>query len=65
MYYLLNVVCNDEYLKNAIMQEMQILSQVRSPNIVEVYDVMESSKNYYIIQELCDSDLDKYMKHNP
>ena len=26
------------------------------------YDVMESSKNYYIIQELCDGDLSKDIK---
>jgi len=44
---------------------MQILQQVKSRNIVEVYDVMESTNNYYIIQELCDSDLEKYMKQNP
>ena len=25
---------------------------------------MESSRNYYIIQELCDSDLEKYLKQN-
>lgn len=29
--------------------------------MVRVLDVMESSHNYYIIQEICDSDLDKYM----
>lgn len=26
---------------------------------------MESSHNYYIIQELCDSDLDHYLKIHP
>jgi hypothetical protein len=25
---------------------------------------MESSKNYYIIQEICDSDLEKYINKN-
>lgn len=25
---------------------------------------MESANNYYIIQELCDSDLEKYLKQN-
>jgi serine/threonine protein kinase len=32
---------------------------------VAVYDVMESANNYYIIQELCDSDLEKYLKVTP
>ncbi len=35
---------------------------LKSDNIVKVMDVMESSNNYYIIQEICDSDLDKYLK---
>jgi serine/threonine protein kinase len=26
---------------------------------------MESSHNYYIIQEICDSDLEKYIETNP
>jgi calcium-dependent protein kinase len=47
------------------MEEIHILQQLRSQNIVAVYEVMESSNNYYIIQELCDSDLEKYMKHTP
>jgi serine/threonine protein kinase len=58
-------VNSDEYLKHALMEEIHILQQLRSQNIVSVYEVMESSNNYYIIQELCDSDLEKYMKHTP
>ena len=30
---------------------------VRSPNIVRVHEVMESTNNYYMILELCDCDL--------
>ena len=60
--YLVN---SDEYLKHALLQEIQILQQVKSKNIVAVYDVMESANNYYIIQELCDSDLEKYLKVTP
>ena len=33
---------------------MQLLN---NPNIVRILDVMESSNNYYIVQELCESDL--------
>lgn len=57
-----NAVDHDEYLKAALFSEIQILQMLKSDNIVKVYDVMESSNNYYIIQELCDSDLEKYMK---
>jgi serine/threonine protein kinase len=51
-------------MKNAIIQEMQVLQQVKSRNIVQVYDIMESTNNYYIVQELCDSDLEHYMRYN-
>lgn len=59
------LINSDEYLKHALMEEIHILQQLSSQNIVAVYEVMESSNNYYIIQELCDSDLEKYMKHTP
>jgi serine/threonine protein kinase len=35
---------------------------IKSENVVGFYDVMESSKNYYIVQELCDGDLSSIMK---
>ena len=35
-----------------------MLKTVKSENIVGFFDVMESSQNYYIIQELCDGDLE-------
>lgn len=38
---------------------------LKSPNIVELFDVMESNNNYYIIQELCDIDLENYLKQQP
>lgn len=38
------------------------MQMLKSENIVEVMDVMESSNNYYIIQEICDSDLEKYLR---
>lgn len=33
------------------------MQEVKSDNIVGFLDVMESSKNYYIVLELCDGDL--------
>ena len=38
------------------------MQTVQSQNIVGFLDVMESSKNYYIIQELCDGDLSCLIK---
>jgi serine/threonine protein kinase len=47
------------------MQEIEILQQVKSKNIVTVHEVMESTNYYYMILELCDCDLEKYMKLHP
>ena len=60
-----HVVDQDEYLKSALFSEIQILQLVKSENIVRVLDVMESSHNYYIIQEICDSDLEKFIEQHP
>ena len=38
------------------------MQTIKSENIVGFYDVMESSNNYYIVQELCDGDLCEFMK---
>lgn len=43
---------------------MQILQLLKSENVVKVLDVMESSHNYYIIQEICDSDLERYIEQH-
>lgn len=39
------------------------MESIKSENVVGFYDVMESSKNYYLVQELCDGgDLAGIMK---
>jgi|JI6StandDraft_1071083.scaffolds.fasta_scaffold439576_1 serine/threonine protein kinase len=39
------------------------MESIKSENVVGFYDVMESSKNYYLVQELCDGgDLAAIMK---
>lgn len=63
-YLLFYSVDQDDYLKSALFSEVQILQLLKSENVVKVLDVMESSHNYYIIQEICDSDLEHYiMQH--
>jgi serine/threonine protein kinase len=49
-------------MKAALKNEIDILQKLHSDNVVGFYDVMESSKNYYIIQELCDGDLSSEIK---
>lgn len=35
---------------------------LKSPNVVKLYDVLESSNNYYIVEEICDGDLEHYLR---
>jgi serine/threonine protein kinase len=58
------LVCKDPYLKSALDSEIQILSKIKSSNIVGFFDVLMSSHNYYIIQELCEGDLENYLEKN-
>ncbi len=39
------------------------MQTVESDYIVGFLDVMETSKNYYIIQELCEGDLTQIIRH--
>jgi serine/threonine protein kinase len=64
-YIRIHTVDHDDYLKSALFSEIQILQLLKSENIVKVLDVMESSHNYYIIQEICDNDLEHYIEQHP
>lgn len=55
----------DPYLKSALLSEIQIMSKVKSTNVVGFFDVLESKHNYYIVQELCDNDLEKFLLAQP
>lgn len=56
-----NSVNEDPYLKEALFSEIKIMKSVKSPNIILLEEVMESSNNYYIIEELCDGDFEHYI----
>ena len=59
------VVTRDQYLKKAIFSEISILQSIKSENVVGVLDVMESTNNYYIVQELCDGDFQELLHKRP
>ena len=40
-------------MKNTIFRENEIISQLKHPNIITVYEILEDSENYYIIMENC------------
>jgi hypothetical protein len=40
------------------------MKSINNPNTVQLIDVLESITKIYIIQELCDQDLSKFIKKN-
>ena len=40
-------------MKNTIFRENDIISQLKHPNIIKVFEILEDSENYYIIMENC------------
>ncbi|KAM3142202.1 hypothetical protein pb186bvf_005611 [Paramecium bursaria] len=57
------VINADDYLREGLISEIKIMQKLKSPNIVQLMDVMETSNNYYIIQEFCDGgDFDDLLK---
>ncbi|CAD8048740.1 unnamed protein product [Paramecium primaurelia] len=58
-----SVINADDYLREGLIQEIKIMGKLKSPNIVQLLDVMETSNNYYIVQEFCDGgDFDEFLK---
>ncbi|CAK66613.1 unnamed protein product (macronuclear) [Paramecium tetraurelia] len=58
-----SVINADDYLREGLIQEIKIMQKLKSPNIVQLLDVMETSNNYYIVQEFCDGgDFDELLK---
>lgn len=51
----------DEYLLSGLMNEIKIMQALQGQNVVRLLDVLETSNNYYIVQEFCDGgDLQGY-----
>ena len=43
----------DAYVAKNFKREARLLQKVRHPNIVQLYEVIETENNYYLITELC------------
>ena len=54
-----------DYLICCIKREIKIVNECKCENIVEIYEVMETSDSFILVLELCDIDLEKYLKENP
>ena len=40
--------------KSTLFNEIEIISKLKHPNIIYVYNILEDNKNYYIIMEYCE-----------
>jgi calcium-dependent protein kinase len=50
-----SLINEDDYLREGLISEIKIMQTLKSPNVVAFLDVLETTNNYYIIQEFCDS----------
>lgn len=46
------LVYDDEYTKNALVREIEIMKNVKSPNIIQFIEIQQTPNNIYIFQEL-------------
>jgi 5'-AMP-activated protein kinase catalytic alpha subunit len=53
----------DSYSRQKVMQEVYILRKIRHSNIIRLYEVFESSKNFLLVMEYASGgDLLQYVK---
>lgn len=43
----------DTYVAKNFKREAKLLQKLRHPNIIRLYEVIETENNYYLITELC------------
>ena len=55
---------NDNKFEDYIRKEIEIMEKLNHKNIIKLYDKYYTDKYIYLILELCNSDLDKYIKNN-
>ncbi|KAJ8315381.1 hypothetical protein KUTeg_007531 [Tegillarca granosa] len=46
-------VKEDSYVRKNLRREGKILQMVRHPNVVQLYEIMETENSYYLVTELC------------
>jgi hypothetical protein len=63
MYFSFILTVNgDEYRMKSLKSEILLLHKIKSDHVVGLKDAIETRRNYYIIQELCDCDLKYALK---
>ena len=44
----------DEYMLNGLYQEIKVMKKLKSEYVVRLLDILETSNNFYMVQEFCD-----------
>ena len=52
----------NDYMKNCILREIEIMKICKCKNVVEIYDSFETKDSFILVLELCDITLRDYMK---
>ncbi len=55
---------NDIKYLNLVEKEIEIMEKLNHKNIVKLYDKIYTDKHIFLIMELCDGDLNNYIKNN-
>ena len=50
----------DSYVAKNFKREAKLLQKLNHPNIIKLYEVIETENNYYLITELCSGMLHKH-----
>ena len=55
----------DSYVSKNLRREARLLQMVRHPNILQLFEIIETDNSYYLITELCSGDwLSAYVMYN-
>lgn len=55
----------DKFMLDSLKNEINVMKQLKSDNVVKLFDVLQDNKYTYIILEFCpDGDLNKFIKKN-
>ena len=54
----------NDYIKNNILREIEIMEMCKCNNNVELYDSYETNSEFILVLELCDIDLMSYILNN-
>ena len=43
------IIKQDKYLEDGLMSEIKIMQKLKSPNVVQLFQVLETENNYYFV----------------